>query len=613
MTEYYLMHKNEICGVMIYDEETGRVMNYQDNHAGLSPFLGNCDASRLRKWWEMRSIPASRSTLQDILRAAGCFTPGSYLAKNLALSMTDSYWIRPKDSSLSYADVNFPKLAAYHGGRGPWHNASTWDPNASLGGQMEKYWDLSLDTPVLVKESYRYYGQQSVNEAFAALLHERQNISVPFVRYTAVAAADRGIQSRCEAFTSENVEFIPAYEVVESEKIPNDSSYYDGYIELCTKAGIDREAIQTFMDYQTLTDFIISNTDEHLLNFGLLRDAESMKLLGPAPIFDSGNSMFYSEDRRYLYTRAGLLERRITGLYDREELLLKKIRNRHVVKIDLLPEPEEVKQIFAESGIPEWKADVISRNYALKLQLTREFQQGKTISLYREKQAEQKKRSDRHTGEPRPQKLILLCCPSGTEKEALVRRLQKELAEKGYREADPNALFSAEQAFSLSGRGLLLDRERILEKAGPVCGYAHCVVSLSLEAIRSELSQSSLHNAGGSPLRNAGESSLHTEGQSAGHPVLRSGSWLDELASALLDARMKAAFLSGASVLCDAPARSRSAREHYINIAEEAGVKSRELYVTASSLIAEMPQDAEGWTEIRRENGAFQPSPSASP
>ena len=119
MTEYYLMHKNEICGVMIYDEETGRVMNYQDNHAGLSPFLGNCDASRLRKWWEMRSIPASRSTLQDILRAAGCFTPGSYLAKNLALSMTDSYWIRPKDSSLSYADVNFPKLAAYHGGGVP--------------------------------------------------------------------------------------------------------------------------------------------------------------------------------------------------------------------------------------------------------------------------------------------------------------------------------------------------------------------------------------------------------------------------------------------------------------------------------------------------------------
>ena len=93
----------------------------------------------------------------------------------------------------------------------------------------------------------------------------------------------------------------------------------------------------------------------------------------------------------------------------------------------------------------------------------------------------------------------------------------------------------------------------------------------------------------------------------------KNGSWLDELASALLDARMKAAFLSGASVLCDAPARRRSAREHYINIAEETGVKSRELYVTASSLKAETLQDAEGWTEIRREDGAFQPSPSASP
>lgn len=35
-----------------------------------------------------------------------------------------------------------------------------------------------------------------------------------------------------------------------------------------------------------LTDFVISNTDEHLLNFGVLRDADTMKLIGPAPIFD---------------------------------------------------------------------------------------------------------------------------------------------------------------------------------------------------------------------------------------------------------------------------------------------------------------------------------------
>ena len=57
------------------------------------------------------------------------------------------------------------------------------------------------------------------------------------------------------------------------------------------------------MDYQTLTDFVISNTDEHLVNFGVLRNADTMKLIGPAPIYDSGNSMFYNEDRLIPYSR----------------------------------------------------------------------------------------------------------------------------------------------------------------------------------------------------------------------------------------------------------------------------------------------------------------------
>ena len=76
---------------------------------------------------------------------------------------------------------------------------------------------------------------------------------------------------KCPSFTSEDIEFIPAYEA----------------------NGIDRGVMQDYMDYLVLSDFVISNTDEHLLNFGILRNADTMELLGPAPIFDSGNSMFF--------------------------------------------------------------------------------------------------------------------------------------------------------------------------------------------------------------------------------------------------------------------------------------------------------------------------------
>ena len=85
---------------------------------------------------------------------------------------------------------------------------------------------------------------------------------------------------------------------------------------------MDYEKIQAYMDYQTLTDFVISNTDEHLLNFGILRDTNTMQLIAPAPIFDSGNSMFFSDNRVSRYSRVELLERKITSFYATEDKML---------------------------------------------------------------------------------------------------------------------------------------------------------------------------------------------------------------------------------------------------------------------------------------------------
>ncbi len=104
------------------------------------------------------------------------------------------------------------------------------------------------------------------------------------------------------------------------------------------------------MDYQIMTDFIISNTDEHLMNFGVLRDADTMQFIGPAPIFDSGNSMFFKDDWTIPYSRAGLLERPITSFYKTEDKILAKVRDRKVVKLDLLPSPAEVKDFYMRAG-----------------------------------------------------------------------------------------------------------------------------------------------------------------------------------------------------------------------------------------------------------------------
>lgn len=549
MIKYILMHKNDKCGTILFDENIGRITEYHDDRNGLSPYLGNCDIKKIQKWWEMRAVPASRATMQQVINNANCLNTEVYLAKNLGLSMTDTYWIKPSGIDLSFDNVKFANLAAYSHGKIPYHNATSYDPNASLGGQMEKYWDLMHKTPILVKESYKYYGQQSINEVFASIIHDRQHSGVDFVKYTAEMTEDRGVQCKCQAFTSENIELLSAYEIVESRKIQNSQALYDEYINICVENGIDSEQIQEFMDYQTMTDFLITNTDEHLLNFGVLRDPNTMNLIGPAPIFDSGNSMFYSDGRKTPYTRAGILDIPITSFYKREEKLLGKVKNKNVVDLNSIPSADEVKELYANAGIPEEKADIISKNYDTKAKMLSEFQRGKTISLYKEKQAEKNSKYNTIVKEPKIKmespKFIMLCGIPGSGKSQLAKSLYADLQNK---KMDDVNLYPASKA--IKNIGLIFDPSKITNDIVINADYKNSAVLISPNKIRQELKDNYPDN------------------------------YSESLVFAIVDARIKTALKSGASVVYEATNLDKPIREKYFWIANEYGVKDTSLHVT---------------------------------
>ncbi len=46
------------------------------------------------------------------------------------------------------------------------------------------------------------------------------------------------------------------------------------------------------LDNLFIVDFFIENTDRHYGNFGFIRDVNSLKFLGAAPVFDSGTSLW---------------------------------------------------------------------------------------------------------------------------------------------------------------------------------------------------------------------------------------------------------------------------------------------------------------------------------
>ena len=95
-------------------------------------------------------------------------------------------------------------------------------------------------------------------------------------------------------FCSENLECISAWELLQSVKLKQNESYYYPLKKVCLGLGIKEEEFDYFMDYEIMTDYLISNTDRHMNNISIVRNPDTLEILGFAPIYDSGNSMFYN-------------------------------------------------------------------------------------------------------------------------------------------------------------------------------------------------------------------------------------------------------------------------------------------------------------------------------
>ena len=74
--------------------------------AELLPLGGRKSPDELRSWWQRRAVPVSQGIVQRFLEQIGLPTPQAYLVRNLGLSLTDHYWIKPVDTELSWSDVS---------------------------------------------------------------------------------------------------------------------------------------------------------------------------------------------------------------------------------------------------------------------------------------------------------------------------------------------------------------------------------------------------------------------------------------------------------------------------------------------------------------------------
>ena len=97
--------------------------------------------------------------------------------------------------------------------------------------------------------------------------------------------------------------------------------------------GMDENEFTDFIDYQIMTDYLITNTDRHMNNIAVMRNPDTLKILGFAPIYDSGNSMFYNIPYDEL-SHIRLNEIKTHSFIAPEVRLLQYVRNRKLVDID---------------------------------------------------------------------------------------------------------------------------------------------------------------------------------------------------------------------------------------------------------------------------------------
>lgn len=301
--QYTLMHKNIPVAEMELDRDSGAITSigkvYHKEHfpVGIPVKREGIDRSALNSWWRGRAIPASRWGLRSALRELKISDAQLLLEKCLGLSLSDQYWICPADSGLCWEQVNFFENSfsedvgnSLFGKGANGDEISLMSPDNTSDGWLKKKWTIIDGKRCLIKGGSGATQQEPYNEVIASCIMAR--LDIPHVPYTLLVEDDYPY-SVCEDFITTETELITAWYIMQTCKKQNHVSVYQHYLNCCEALGIS--GIRESLDQMLTVDYLIVNEDRHQNNFGVIRKADTLEYVGPAPIYDSGTSLWFDK------------------------------------------------------------------------------------------------------------------------------------------------------------------------------------------------------------------------------------------------------------------------------------------------------------------------------
>ena len=250
----------------------------------------NCTSENFQKWISQRAIPDNREGLSDVINDFG---RGLLKNKSYA-SLTDQYWIMWR--SEQWRRINFFDNF-YDKDLGdmfftPWSvpvqkTYKNHTPDLTTGGILTKRWVQNPDkTSYLVKAGSRASHQEPLSEVLVSVFAEQLG-KIPCVKYD-MWVEGVTMCSRCDNFITKDTELVPASVIYNRIPKNENESVYDHLIRACDAHEI--EGAKEFIDWMIFIDSATGNEDRNLGNIGFIRDSNTMKFIGPAPLYDSGNA-----------------------------------------------------------------------------------------------------------------------------------------------------------------------------------------------------------------------------------------------------------------------------------------------------------------------------------
>ncbi|MBQ7262090.1 MAG: HipA domain-containing protein [Synergistaceae bacterium] len=256
------------------------------------------DAAGVKRWLEERRSPFSRKHMDKLFHALGIQTHEAYIIRSLGLSLGDTYWTVPSGSPLKWGDVSlyrhpFPEVVSSLALSGLQETLIPQDgpqlsPELSTNGALPKCWMWRDGKISLIKgqsDPFGNMGREAFSEYYmsqVAAAAGLEHVSYDLISLRGPQGGD-AIFSVCPLFTSEEHGYEPMASLLRPEER---SASGKELLSVCARH-IDPDDLADMLVF----DAVIGNTDRHLNNFGAMRDNDTGKIVGTAPLFDHGMSL----------------------------------------------------------------------------------------------------------------------------------------------------------------------------------------------------------------------------------------------------------------------------------------------------------------------------------